>query len=76
MAEEWLLTVEERRKVGDWEEELLRAQARKIVGWGAQRCDNHLHGIWIENTKVRGGDLCRECELCWAEFRKETGLDA
>ena len=77
MIEEWLLSVEERRKiwdnatrqkVGDWEDELLRAQILKIAEWGDELACPHF------TSKRRKRLARRECYACWNELRKEADL--
>ena len=75
---EWLLTVEERRKIwddatkqkmGDWEEELLQAQLRKVVErlFSAEACPHHRGSLYLRQPI--------ECSGCWAELRQQAGLD-
>ena len=74
---EWLLTVEERRKiwddatnqkVGDWEDELLKAQLRKVMEWGYRICHNAEHSESFPS-------ICLVCPGCVRELHKEAGLD-
>lgn len=81
---DWMLSDEERYElqartlhiegvtVADYERELLKAQARKLVEWLNGSCSNISHQqYWIVKNSPR-----YHCSRCITELRKEVGLEA
>lgn len=73
----WLLTDNQTRLAVFRKRGIARAQLRKVVEEGDGECQDETHQAKSFGIGVVGERHVkrRHCDPCWAELRKEAGLD-